>query len=192
VTQEETKKKKTDARVRYTKHIISQTFVELLKEKPVNRITVKEICDRADINRGTFYKHYLDVYDLLAQLEDAAVETFKEELLLPEENGQQRMASLLRALKEPGGISAAFVENQVDDAFMQKLAGVCSEYMTNYLCANHENMSSEDAHWYYRYIAGGAGSLIQAWVADDGGKSAEEMAALIMGMNDRVLGYYES
>jgi hypothetical protein len=34
--------------------------------------------------------------------------------------------------------------------------------------------------------------LIQAWVADDGGKSAEEMAALIMGMNDRVLGFYDS
>ena len=52
---------KTDARVRYTVHMIQNIFLELLKEKPVAKITVKEICERAEINRSTFYKHYQDV-----------------------------------------------------------------------------------------------------------------------------------
>lgn len=49
---------KTDARVRYTVHMIQNVFLELLKEKPVAKITVKEICEHAEINRSTFYKHY--------------------------------------------------------------------------------------------------------------------------------------
>ena len=42
---------KTDARVRYTKHIIQDVFIATLKEKPINKITVKEICDKAEINQ---------------------------------------------------------------------------------------------------------------------------------------------
>ena len=44
---------KTDARVRYTVHMIQNIFLELLKEKPIAKITVKEICERAEINRST-------------------------------------------------------------------------------------------------------------------------------------------
>ena len=43
---------KTDARVRYTVHMIQNIFLELLKEKPIAKITVKEICERAEINRA--------------------------------------------------------------------------------------------------------------------------------------------
>ena len=69
---------KTDARVRYTVHMIQNVFLELLKEKPVAKITVKEICEHAEINRSTFYKHYQDVYDLMEKLENEAVEAFEK------------------------------------------------------------------------------------------------------------------
>ena len=59
----------TDARVRYTKMVITQSFIKLLGKKPLSRITVKEICEAAELNRATFYKHYLDVYDLLDKME---------------------------------------------------------------------------------------------------------------------------
>ena len=59
-----------DARVRYTKMIIQVNFIALLKQKPLNKITVKEICEMAEINRATFYRYYLDVYNLMEQLED--------------------------------------------------------------------------------------------------------------------------
>ncbi len=43
---------KTDARTQYTKKVIRECFFELLKETPLNKITVKGICERAQINRG--------------------------------------------------------------------------------------------------------------------------------------------
>ena len=61
---------KTDRRVKYTKLALRQSLMELLEKKNINKITVKEICKRADINRGTFYSHYKDAYDLMNQIED--------------------------------------------------------------------------------------------------------------------------
>lgn len=57
-------KKKQDLRVRRTKMNIENAFLELLKERPIEKITVTELAERAMINKGTFYLHYQDIYDL--------------------------------------------------------------------------------------------------------------------------------
>lgn len=58
-----------DRRKRYTQTVIRETFTELLRSKPIEKITVTEICKLAEINRSTFYVHYQDAYDLLEKLE---------------------------------------------------------------------------------------------------------------------------
>ncbi len=62
--------KKTDRRTLKTKKAIYNAFMELLVEKELHKVTVQEISDLADINRATFYKHFLDVYDLYDKLEE--------------------------------------------------------------------------------------------------------------------------
>lgn len=57
-----------DARVKKTKQIIKIVFLELLKEKPVKKITVSEICALAKIHRSTFYTHYQDIYYLFDEV----------------------------------------------------------------------------------------------------------------------------
>lgn len=66
--------KKQDARVRYTKMMIRNSLLELLSTKPIAKITVTEICERAGINRATFYAHYSDPSDLLHGLESEIIE----------------------------------------------------------------------------------------------------------------------
>ncbi|MEI3131006.1 MAG: TetR family transcriptional regulator [Oscillospiraceae bacterium] len=61
---------KTDARVKYTKMVLKKALLELMQHKPVNKITVKEICERAELNRATFYAHYSDCFDLLESIEE--------------------------------------------------------------------------------------------------------------------------
>ena len=61
---------KTDRRVRRTKALLLQGLMQLMETKDIKDISVKELADLADINRGTFYLHYNDVYDMLAQIED--------------------------------------------------------------------------------------------------------------------------
>ncbi|WP_130838072.1 TetR/AcrR family transcriptional regulator [Lachnoclostridium sp. Marseille-P6806] len=74
--------KRTDARVRYTQHILKQSFLTLLKEKPVNKITVKEVCELADLNRATFYAHYSDCFALMESIEQELIDEFERFLKL--------------------------------------------------------------------------------------------------------------
>lgn len=71
---------RNDQRTRLTRMLIRQAFTGLLREKPVQSISVKELCDRADLNRGTFYAHYTDIYDLLHQIEDEMMQDFQAAL----------------------------------------------------------------------------------------------------------------
>jgi AcrR family transcriptional regulator len=57
---------KEDLRVRKTKKALTEAFLELLKEKHFEDITINELCDRAEIRRATFYKHYTDKFHFLA------------------------------------------------------------------------------------------------------------------------------
>ncbi len=59
---------KQDLRVIKTKNNIKSSFIQLLREKDFNEITVQDILDKALINRKTFYNHYQDKYDLAEQL----------------------------------------------------------------------------------------------------------------------------
>ena len=73
-----------DRRIKYTKNIIKTTFLKKLEEKEINKITVSEICKEADVNRATFYRYYLDVYDLLDSIEAEFVDNLR--LIFKEEN----------------------------------------------------------------------------------------------------------
>jgi len=66
-----------DRRIQKTRQAIMNTFVDLLTEKGFDKITINDIADRANINRGTFYLHYVDKFDLL----DKCIETYIEPLL---------------------------------------------------------------------------------------------------------------
>ncbi len=57
-------REKEDRRTAYSKKIIRESLYELMKEKPINKISVTEICEKADVNRSTFYAYYTDIYDL--------------------------------------------------------------------------------------------------------------------------------
>lgn len=59
-----------DRRTKKTQKVIKNTFLTLLQEKELTKITVSEITNLADIGRGTFYLHYQDVFDLYKQLEN--------------------------------------------------------------------------------------------------------------------------
>ena len=64
------KTKKEDRRIRYTKQVIKDTLLQLLEKNHFAKITVTELCRRAEINRGTFYLHYYDMNDVLDDILD--------------------------------------------------------------------------------------------------------------------------
>ncbi len=72
--------KKVDQRVQRTENAIVTTFFELLEEKHFNNITIIDICKKALINRGTFYTHFEDKYQLLERCVYVMMKSFDEEV----------------------------------------------------------------------------------------------------------------
>ena len=61
--------KKEDRRVRRTKKLLTQALTELMQQKQIKDITVTELTEKADMNRGTFYLYYRDVFDMIEKIE---------------------------------------------------------------------------------------------------------------------------
>ena len=98
--------KSGDQRTRMTKQLIRKAFMELLREKPIHSISIRELCGLAGINRGTFYAHYKDIYDLLEQIEEEMTRDIERALepLLSVENREltplKITTEIFRCLKE--------------------------------------------------------------------------------------------
>ena len=69
---------RSNRRVRFTRSALREALIDLILEKPLVSITVKDICARADINRSTFYLHFKDVTDILRTTEDEIIEHMHE------------------------------------------------------------------------------------------------------------------
>lgn len=68
---------KTDRRIKRTRYLLVHALTSLMLKKSIKDITVKELCESVDINRGTFYLHYKDIYDMLEQTEQELLEQFE-------------------------------------------------------------------------------------------------------------------
>lgn len=74
-----------DIRTQKTKRSIYNAFIELRSKKPLEKITVKELCEKAQINKSTFYVYYSDVYDLSDKIEDEVISEIMKSLSDTEE-----------------------------------------------------------------------------------------------------------
>lgn len=63
----------------FTRKAIMQTFLHILKNKPLDRITVKDICEQCEINRNTFYYYFKDIYDVLEAIFEDEVRLVMDE-----------------------------------------------------------------------------------------------------------------
>lgn len=74
-----------DIRIIKTKNSIINAFIELRAKKEIEKITVKELCEKAMINKSTFYSHYTDIYDLSEHLENQIANEIIASLEHPED-----------------------------------------------------------------------------------------------------------
>ena len=73
--------KKTDRRILKTKRALRESLLYLLKEQPIQKISVSRLCEKSDINRSTFYTYYSSPMDLLESIEDEILNTLEEDMI---------------------------------------------------------------------------------------------------------------
>ena len=124
-------REKLDRRVRTTRKLLRQGLFQLLSEKRLRDITVKELCERVDVNRGTFYLHYHDVYDLFSQIEEEIYHEIKSSLQRhePGDFGDRKkvfpiFAEIFDYLVENYQICAVLLGENRDQAFFDRLTNI--------------------------------------------------------------------
>ena len=155
----------TDLRTRYTRQVITDAFLQLLRQKPVERITVKEVCTLAQINRSTFYRQYKDCFDLMEQLEQRGLDLLEELLQATQAQGTEAtMTAVLCALRDNDSLFGIMARQNHDERFLYAMVGRCFRYMNT----RQENMApaADETQQNMRnaFLAAGVGGVIQYWL----------------------------
>lgn len=177
-----------DHRTRITKMLIRKAFTDLLERKAIQSISVKELCETAGINRGTFYAHYTDIYDLLEKMEEEMLEDFKEALepLLDEKGTEltplKVTASIFQCLKDNADICTVTLGDFGDKAFAKKLISIGQERCVESYTAYFEQLDRRKLEYFYSFVSAGCIGLLQKWLAEGRKESVEEIAAMSEGI----------
>lgn len=173
---------KNDARIRYTKMRIHDEFLSLVVKKPVSRITVKEICDRAEINRATFYNHYKDIYDLYEQVQ---METIVEFGAIVKSNAfqshsiEKTICAILENIERGSRDYPILASLREDEMFLKRLTDYFLEEFKEEIYRCYPNSSEEECRLIYKFSAAGTEAAISQWLKDGRKIPVEQTAKLI-------------
>ncbi|HEY8344997.1 MAG TPA: TetR-like C-terminal domain-containing protein [Bacillota bacterium] len=173
----------TDRRVKYTKMVLRESLIKLLHDKPISRITVKELCAEADINRATFYTHYTDQFDLLKQIASqfiADVNSYLNSFAL--EQGEpgllQLILKILEYAAENRELCRVLLGRNGDMDFQTNIMQIVKERVV-FEWRKKKKVDEATAEYIYTYVATGSIGVIRKWLFEADPEPPQKMAVLV-------------
>ena len=172
-----------DRRVRRTRTQLQNALVELLQEKPVQGITVRELAERADVNRGTFYAHYKDIYDMVEQMENQLLGEF-EALLdhYPPDSLAKDLYPLLSDVfyfvEKNRDLFPTFLGWQTADRFLRRFSQVIYDKCLRDWAGMYPLGDLSEPNYYLEFVVSGTVNLVGTWARRGFRESPEDMAKL--------------
>lgn len=175
---------KEDRRVRYTKMVLKDSFIRLLEKKDISQITIKELCEDADVNRATFYAHYTDLYDLMKKIQDELFENVEKHLKTYTDQEfstipVEMVERILIYIKENARICKLLLSECGDLNFQKRILTLAYEKNISELTKSGAILK-DDAEYIYAFTLTGCVGAIQKWLNDDLKKSPQFMAEMIV------------
>ena len=165
-------------KIQMTKRCIREALFECLKEKDINKITISSLCEKADINRSTFYKYYGSQYDVVKEMEQEVIKLINAQLNdQPKETSFVRLLQFLKNNKETIKI---FFECNVDNEFPKQVLALDS-------INNQLEIVSQNDPYIKAYILFGSLAIIQQWIDAGCIESCEEIANVINHIVDKLV-----
>ena len=149
----------------------------------------------AGINRGTFYAHYSDIYELLESIEEDMFADFREvvsPLLKEKPDGpdlEEITAGIFRCLRENSDLCAVTLGEYGDKKFASRLLDYGLDICLKSYGKQFPNASMRKIEYFYSFASGGCISILQKWLSDGMKESAEQAAAMAVSMITRGIGF---
>ena len=185
------KEMKESRKTRYTQMALKDSFMELMKDKPISKITVRELCEKADVNRTTFYAHFTDQYHLLKSIEDETLSWVKE--IIAGFSGKKDRNDFIKNVKD---VFEYLVENRNHIQVLMSEKGDI-DFQRNLLTVIYEQCGiwlsddiytdAEKSELYFVYLINGSVGLIQHWLKTGLKETANEIAEIIYNMAYNVI-----
>ena len=177
-------KKSSHKNASRSRRLIKQAFGELLNEKDLTKITVTDIVERANISRGTFYAHYLDVYDLYTAIQNNVLETMEfgldsvgiENLICDPTTAINMGMDFLNANKE---YYSLFVNSSHADTFFSRVFGLI-EAKCRPLIGEISGLTTAKAETFLSYTLGAYKEVLIRWFNGELNCSSEECAGYLI------------
>lgn len=180
---------KNNQRTRISKLLFKNALMDLLKEKgSISKVSVRELCDRAELNRSTFYAHYQEPKDLLYEIETELLEATEEHLKkIGQENdigAHKYLLSFLQYIKENDKPFRTLLIDAADPDFR-------SRFMQQSIIQFVDNLRivlpKELEQYIYSYILNGNTGIIIQWVRSNYAIDENEIVNLLFAINQSAL-----
>ncbi|BAC12592.1 transcriptional regulator (tetR-family) [Oceanobacillus iheyensis HTE831] len=184
----------TDLRIIRTQKAIRTAFVELIRDKGFDAVTVKEITNKAEINRGTFYVHYEDKHDLMIKSQEEVIEEMASLIKknLPKiiddfsHSGTTKIpfqlaVIIFQYINDNSNFIQAVLSPKGDLSFHSRLKEFIwgSIFNNNYNNIIDEDKTIVPGKYIVSYIASAHLGVIQEWIESGRKESPEHMAQVL-------------
>jgi len=170
-----------DRRVRKTKKVLRDSLAELLTEKSIQNITIRELTDKADVHRSTFYANFVDIYDLYNHVEDTVIDELRDIFLnVHNLDSTQCVALLFQYIYANKQTSRLVLGNYVSTSFLHRVSALFKD-----LCVAHWrttyplNGENDKLEIYAHFLFSGYLGVIRDWVVSDFSQSESELMSII-------------
>ncbi len=173
------KTEKNDRRVKLTILILQSALIESMKKNHISKISVKMLCEIADINRSTFYAHFKDQYDLLEYTCNEVIENIKKHLDKLHYNqvkpvSFQTLNRILDYIKENADLFMALLSDNCNLDIQRKIMNVFMTY------APYKRIDERTKEYFSAFGLAGCVSMLQIWLKDGMPESTGRMAEIIL------------
>jgi AcrR family transcriptional regulator len=158
----------TDRRILRTRRVLNEALAALLIEKDLDHISVRELIEKADVSRSTFYMHYTDIYDLYDHLENDFFSEIGRILVTSDSHNYHEIdAALLDYLADNAVVCRSFLRNDAG-GFHNKLAAFIEDRYNEIVLYEMDSDKMREG-WQYlsRYSVGGFVHMISMWLDSD-------------------------
>lgn len=173
--------KKIDQRVRLTQSLLKNALVKLMQEHHISKISVRALCETAGISRSTFYLHYSDPYDLLAQVEQEVLENLNRYLNHKSISDTkplsiQVLSNFLNYVKENVDLFKALLSENCDFAFQKDLMELAQVLSSQ----PNQSLDPKTIEYVKVFCLPGAISVLQKWLQEGMKESTEQISEFII------------
>lgn len=175
---------KKDRRVRRTRRLLKDSLISLLQEKEFKNISVTDITTRADLNRGTFYLHYSDIYHLLLDMEEDLLHDFQQMIddYRPTESDQNSLLGILIPIidyiAENRAICHLMFENDASSDFQDRFHHLIQQNGRAIMQTRFPDADDDSYQMFFEFITYGTIGLLRSWINNGQDIPREQLAQI--------------